>query len=45
MVTPTVEPAVLAEDLALGYGEEPVVEGVAFRVEPGTIFAIMGSSG
>ncbi len=34
-----------AQDLKVGFGTTPVVEGVAFRCEPGTMTAIVGTNG
>jgi phospholipid/cholesterol/gamma-HCH transport system ATP-binding protein len=41
----TAAPLLLVEDLAAGYGGEPVLEGVSLRVEPGEIVVVLGASG
>lgn len=37
--------AVAVENLSFGYGEEPVLTGVSFAVEPGSTVAFVGPSG
>lgn len=48
MTAPTASeaaPAVSCSDLSLGRGAARVVEGVSFRVDPGTALAVMGPTG
>jgi phospholipid/cholesterol/gamma-HCH transport system ATP-binding protein len=42
---PTGAPAVAVRDLAIGWGDVTLVEGITFTVSPGEIFAILGGSG
>lgn len=38
-------PAVVIEDLAIGYGETPVLEGVDLRLDAGRVAALVGTNG
>jgi ABC-2 type transport system ATP-binding protein len=39
------KPAIAVNELAKGFKKNPVLKGVTFSVEPGTIFALLGSNG
>lgn len=42
---PAAAPRITFEDVTFGYGEDPVLDGVGFALEPGTTTAIVGPSG
>ncbi len=39
------DPAIVVNDLTKGFKNNPVLKGVSFTVEHGTIFALLGSNG
>jgi ABC-2 type transport system ATP-binding protein len=41
----TTSPAIQVSGLTKSFGDQPVLEGVDFEVEPGSIFALLGSNG
>lgn len=42
---PDLEPAILVDRLAVGYGKHRVLESVSFEVRPGELVAVMGRNG
>src|SRR4051812_35267427 len=45
MVPDPHHPKLLVQNLAVGYGRNPVQRDLSFAVKPGSVFAIMGGSG
>jgi phospholipid/cholesterol/gamma-HCH transport system ATP-binding protein len=45
IAAPAVEAPVLVRRLAIGWGNQTLIENISFEVEPGEIFAILGGSG
>ena len=39
------EPAIVVDELTKGFKKNPVLKGVSFTVESGTVFALLGSNG
>lgn len=39
------KPAIVVHDLTMGFAKNPVLRGVTFTVESGTVFALLGSNG
>ena len=42
---PDLAPAIVFENVTLGYGKAPVLDGISFDVRPGELVAIMGRNG
>jgi phospholipid/cholesterol/gamma-HCH transport system ATP-binding protein len=42
---PDNEPLLAVDELVAGYGEQPVIEGISLRVDPGEILAVLGATG
>jgi len=43
--TPGNEPVVMFEDVSIGFGREPVLDGISFKIEPGETRILLGPAG